>query len=196
MCNIILASQSPRRRQLMELITPRFAVEVPQADESLEPGIHPAQGVQDLALRKARAVARLQPNGRDWCVIGSDTLVAVDRRILGKPRDNAQCREMLKGLSGRSHTVYTAVALVTPAEERVFGQQAQVEFFPLTPEEIAAYAATDEPYDKAGAYGIQGRGALLVRGIVGDYYTVMGLPVARLYRELCQLGVLEGLQNS
>lgn len=193
MTKLILASQSPRRRELLEMMTRDFAVEVSQADETLPAGIHPAQGVRELALRKARAVAELQPReGQDWCVIGADTLVALDRRILGKPRDAAQCREMLEALSGRRHTVYTAVALVTPARHRVFCQEAQVEFYPLTPEEIAAYAATDEPYDKAGAYGIQGRGALLVRGITGDFYTVMGLPVAQLYRELVGLGALDG----
>lgn len=181
---IILASQSPRRRALMESIAPGFTVEVSGTEESLAPGTPPGEAVEQLALRKARAVAARQDGPSGWVVIGADTVVAVDGRTLGKPRDRAECIGMLERLSGREHLVYTGVALVKGAEERVFREEARVRFWPLTPEEIRWYAGTPEPYDKAGGYGIQGLGAVLVREIAGDYFTVMGLPVSRLWREL------------
>lgn len=181
---IILASQSPRRRALMESIAPGFTVEVSGTEEGLAPGTPPGEAVEQLALRKARAVAARQDGPSGWVVIGADTVVAVDGRTLGKPRDREECVGMLERLSGREHLVYTGVALVKGAEERVFREEARVRFWPLTPEEIRWYAGTPEPYDKAGGYGIQGLGAVLVREIAGDYFTVMGLPVSRLWREL------------
>ena len=181
---LILASASPRRRELMGLITKEFTVRVSAADESLAPGTAPGEAVEELALRKARAVyGRLGP-GEEALVVGSDTVVAVDGRILGKPRDRAECLRMLGLLSGREHTVYTGAALVGPGICRSFREEAAVEFWPLSREEMEWYASTPEPYDKAGGYGVQGYGALLVRGIRGDFYTVMGLPVSRLWREL------------
>lgn len=133
--------------------------------------------MEELARRKAKAVAALHP--RDT-VIGADTVVALGGVIYGKPTDEADAARMLQILAGTEHTVYTGVAVVFPAGERVFSKGTAVRFRPLSGEEIAAYVATGEPMDKAGAYGIQGRGALLVEGIRGDFYNVMGLPVCRL----------------
>lgn len=181
---LILASQSPRRRELLANITPDFAVQVSQAEEDLAPGTPPEEAVERLALRKAQAVLRLQPEPENCVVIGSDTVVAVGGKILGKPRDREDCLAMLEALSGREHTVHTGVALLRGGRERVFRETAQVEFWPLSQEERAWYAGTPEPYDKAGGYGVQGLGSLLVKGIRGDYFTVMGLPVSRLWREL------------
>lgn len=183
----ILASRSPRRKELLGLILPAFSVQVSDADETLEPGTPPEEAVCRLALRKAQAVLALQGDPGEVVVIGSDTVVDVDGKILGKPHSREECLEMLRTLSGREHEVHTGVALLRGGERRVFADTARVEFWPLTEAEIAWYAATPEPYDKAGGYGVQGRGSVLVKGIRGDYFTVMGLPVSRLWRELRQL---------
>lgn len=180
----ILASQSPRRKELLGLILPVFSIQVSDADETLDPGTPPEEAVRLLALRKAEAVLALQRDPGEVVVIGSDTVVAVDGKILGKPRSREECLEMLGILSGREHVVHTGVALLRGGERRVFAETARVEFWPLTQAEMAWYAATPEPYDKAGGYGIQGLGAVLVKGIRGDHFTVMGLPVSRLWREL------------
>ena len=158
MAEIILASQSPRRQELMSAIAPGFRVVVSQADESLAPGTPPGEAVEELALRKAGAVLASAPAGADWVVIGADTVVAIDGRILGKPRDREDCLKMLALLSGREHVVYTGVALLRGEQKRVFREEARVEFWPLTPKERHWYADTPEPYDKAGGYGIQGLG--------------------------------------
>ena len=168
----------------MGLITRDFTVQATYADEALAPGPPPGEAVEELALRKAEAVLALRPAGEDALVIGADTVVAVDGRILGKPRDREECLWMLGLLSGREHTVYTGAALVGPGVCRSFREEAAVGFWPLSREEMEWYASTPEPYDKAGGYGVQGYGALLVREIRGDFYTVMGLPVSRLWREL------------
>ena len=180
----ILASQSPRRKELLGLILPAFSVQVSDADETLAPDTPPEEAVRQLALRKAEAVLSLQRDPGEVVVIGSDTVVAIDGKILGKPRDREECLEMLRTLSGREHVVHTGVALLRGGERRVFAETARVEFWPLTQAEMAWYAATPEPYDKAGGYGVQGHGAVLVKAIRGDYFTVMGLPVSRLWREL------------
>jgi septum formation protein len=134
--------------------------------------------VEELALRKAAAVAKNRPGD---VVIGADTVVVLDDEILGKPRDENEARAMLAKLAGRWHTVYTGVAVLRGGEKTVFSQNAKVQFAPMSDDQIAAYVATGEPMDKAGSYGIQGKGALFVRGIEGDFYTVMGLPVCGLY---------------
>lgn len=185
---LILASQSPRRRELLSYYTNDFQVRVSQADESLPEGIAPGEAVALLAERKASAVAQL-PECQNCRIIGADTVVAVEGRILGKPHSTEEAEEMLRLLSGRVHSVYTGVAVLGPGERKVFTQQTQVEFYPLSSWEIQDYVATGEPMDKAGAYGIQGRGGLLVRRLEGDYFNVMGLPIARLAR------VLEGKEN-
>ena len=183
---LILASASPRRRELLEKLQMPFAVVVSDCDETLPDGIPAESAAEMLAVRKAAAVAKLHP---DAIVIGADTTVILDGEILGKPADPADCKRMLHALSGRQHQVITGVAVFHGGRSLSFSDTTQVQFYPLTVEEIDAYAASDEPYDKAGAYGIQGQGALLIEGIRGDYYNVMGLPVAKLARILRKFGI-------
>lgn len=171
---LVLASASPRRRELFALFTAHFAVDVSEADETLPPGIAPDQAVQLLAREKALAVAVRRPGD---IVVGADTVVVLDGEILGKPRDKAHAADMLRALSGRGHTVYTGVAVTDSGGCETFAERTAVEFAPLCDRQISAYIATGEPMDKAGAYGIQGQGALFVRSIHGDFYTVMGFPV-------------------
>jgi len=182
----ILASASPRRKELLELAQLPFAVHVPNAEEIIPPGLAPAQCAEHIAAIKANAVACDRPNA---CIIAADTIVVVDGAILGKPKDTADAARMLRLLSGREHTVITGVCLLNAAaaKKNVFSQETAVRFYPLSDEEIKAYVRTGEPMDKAGAYGIQGRGALLVESIAGDYFNVVGLPLARLMRELRDL---------
>lgn len=184
---LILASASPRRRELLEKLGVPFEVIVSDCDESLPEGIPAENAAELLAVRKAAAVAKMHP---DAVVIGADTTVLLDDEILGKPKDPADCKRMLSALSGRMHKVVTGVAIFWDGRSASFSDETQVQFYPLSDAEIDAYAATGEPYDKAGAYGIQGRGALLAAGIHGDYYNVVGLPVARLARQLRSFGLL------
>ena len=181
MQKIILASQSPRRRELIGNITTDFEVIVSPAEERLPEGLAPEDAPAYLARLKAAAVARDYP---DRLVIGADTIVLLGDRLLGKPKDADDARDMLRLLSGRSHTVITGCCLMLGGRERSFSQSTRVEFYPLTDREIDGYIATGEPFDKAGAYGIQGKGMLLVKGVEGDYFNVMGLPVGMLSREL------------
>lgn len=186
--NIILASQSPRRRQLLEQMgISDFIVRPARGEEVAAPGLTPAQLVEALSRQKAEEVAA----GADQedLVIAADTVVALDHRVLGKPHSREEAQEMLAALSGREHTVYTGVTLRRGQQVLTRHEATQVRFRPLTQEEIAAYVATGEPMDKAGAYGIQGRGALLAQGIVGDYFNVVGLPVCLLGQMLRQFGV-------
>lgn len=135
----------------------------------------------NLSLAKAREI--FEAHAGD-VVIGSDTVVAIGGEVLGKPKNREDAKEMLQLLSGKSHTVYTGVAIISPQAEEVFCAAADVEFYPLTDREIEEYLDTDEYKDKAGAYGIQGFGALLIKGIRGDYYTIMGFPIAEVARRL------------
>ncbi|MBC3939764.1 septum formation protein Maf [Anaerotruncus massiliensis (ex Liu et al. 2021)] len=178
---IILASQSPRRQELLGFLFPRFTVRVSEADETLPEGIAPDEAVRTLALRKARAVA---PEAPGAFVIGADTVVAIDGLILGKPRDEADAAGMLRRLSGRTHQVYTGVALLGGGREECFHECTGVTFAPLTDGEIAWYLSTGEPFDKAGSYGIQGYGARFIERISGDYFTVMGLPLHGIYTRI------------
>ena len=179
--NIVLASASPRRRELLQRAGVTFTVRVSDADEQISPDTPPHEAVMSLARQKAQAVAKSCP---DDLVIGADTVVVYDGAILGKPADAADAVRMLRMLSGKTHTVYTGVCLLSPGKTETFFEQTQVTFYPLTQQEIEAYVATGEPMDKAGAYGIQGRGCTLVQGICGDYFNVVGLPVAALCRRL------------
>lgn len=181
---IILASQSPRRIELLRRITPDFRVQPSGEEETLPHAMPPEEMVEYLAKSKARATSRRNP---DALVIGADTVVALENEVLGKPRDRADAQRMLERLSGKIHHVYTGVALISPEGERVFHSCTKVEFYLLTPELIDWYLDTGEPFDKAGAYGIQEKGALLVRRIEGDYFGVMGLPVAEVFRQLSDL---------
>ena len=183
---VILASQSPRRRELLTLVGIAHAVQPADIDESAWPGEDPRAHCERLAREKVAAIAEREP---DALVIGSDTIVVVDGDVLGKPRDEPEARAMLSRLSGRSHVVMTAVAVQWCGEERSAVEEVGVTFHTLPAEDIAAYVATGEPMDKAGAYGIQGYGATIVSRVDGDYFAVMGLPLQRLVRLLADVGV-------
>lgn len=175
---IVLASGSPRRRELLALITEEFTVCPVDADETLRPGAPLDEEVVRLSLTKAQAAQAIHPQA---VCIGSDTMVTIDGLPLGKPSDEKQAAEMLRRLRGRTHEVLTGLAVLPPAGgARTLCTRTRVTFRDFAEDELAAYLATGEPLDKAGAYGIQGHGALLIRGIEGDYYSVMGLPVAPL----------------
>lgn len=176
---IILASQSPRRQELLKLITSDFEIKVSNVDETLPDKITPKEAVMYLSKIKAEPFA----DGDD-IVIGADTVVALDGKILGKPKSKENAREMLRFLSSRTHSVFTGVTLASDKKTKTFAVETKVKFFELTNEEIDAYIKTKEPFDKAGAYGIQGYGSLLVEKIDGDYFNVVGLPVSTLAREL------------
>ena len=189
----ILASQSPRRKELLSRVVSDFDVRVSHVEEVVPAGLQPQEVVIHLAKIKAEAVARelrLEQPAQRFAVIGADTVVVLDHQIMGKPKDRADCVRMISALSGREHAVYTGVAVVVDGRTESFYERTAVRFLPLSDEEINWYASLDEPYDKAGAYGIQGYGSLLVEGICGDYFNVMGLPVASLRRRLLSLGVL------
>lgn len=171
---MILASSSPRRRELLSQIGVSFDVETADIDETPDVDEVPVAYVERMALEKARTVAERHP---DKVVLGSDTSVIFCDRILGKPLNNAEARSMLKDLSGQTHYVLSAVALVCGQQERVISVSTQVQFRVLSDQEITAYVNTGEPADKAGSYGIQGLGAILVASIEGSYSNVVGLPL-------------------
>lgn len=178
---IILASASPRRQELLKYIVPAFEIIPADVDETLSAEIIPEKSAEFLAAKKARHIAKKYP---DCTVIGSDTVVIIDDIILGKPADKSDAERMLKLLSGRTHKVITGVCLARGEASDSFSCETKVEFYPLSDEEILGYISTGEPMDKAGAYGIQGYGSVLVKGIEGDFFNVMGLPVAMLKRRL------------
>ena len=179
--DIILASASPRRRELMKLITEEFTAVSVDADETVPEGIPPMLASEYLATIKALGASLKNPEA---VVIGCDTTVIADGEILGKPADKEQCRGFMELLSGRTHQVVTGVTLMFGSSTSSFSETTDVTFRKLSADEIEEYISSDEPYDKAGGYGIQGRGALLVEKINGDYFNVVGLPVSRLNQEL------------
>ncbi len=181
MSSIILASKSPRRQELIANITDDFEIAAAEEPEVLPDGTSLEEAPVFLAAYKAGSIAKLNP---DKTVIGADTVVILGDELMGKPKDEADAVRMLRALSGKVHTVITGCCIIKGTHRRTFSQTTSVEFYELSDREILDYIATGEPFDKAGAYGIQGRGMLLVKGIVGDYYNVMGLPVAKLEREL------------
>ena len=178
--NIILASASPRRRELLRVITEDFTAVSTDVDETLPPDISPADASEYLAKVKAGAVG----NYLDSIVVGCDTTVICGGRILGKPHSKEECRDFMKMLSGRTHQVITGCALSCNGKTVSFSEVTDVTFRKLADDEIESYISTDEPYDKAGGYGIQGKGALLIEKINGDYFNVVGLPISRLNIEL------------
>ena len=180
---IILASKSPSRKELMSLLFPQFDVQASDVDETLPEGVSLGRAVELLALRKGQAVAGAEP---DALVIAADTLVTLGSVVLGKPTGREDAARMLRLLSGRVHQVYTGVALLEGERTNRFHCVTDVEFSPLTEEEIRWYLSTGEPFDKAGAYGIQGYGARFIRGVREDFFNVMGLPVNELYRQIMQ----------
>lgn len=214
---IYLASGSPRRKELLTRIGLEFEVKVSEADERSEIKDPPAL-VEELSQRKALAVTRelINEGESDFLVIGADTVVSLDGKILGKPGDAEDAADMLRSLSGKTHEVYTGVTLVRPGEHNInslreagkqenfetyrrivspelkintFHEKTSVSFCTMSGEEIEEYVATGDPLDKAGAYGIQGFCARYISGIEGDYNNVVGLPVGRLYREMKRLGL-------
>ena len=190
MKQIILASASPRRRELLSQAGIPFVVKPSQVEEKItvkEPG----QAVEELSLLKCRDIYA-QTTG-DVAVIGADTVVAAEGRILGKPADKEEAVSMLTMLQGKQHEVYTGVTVLVREEGkeniRTFHEKTEVYFYPMTEEEIRGYVDTEEPMDKAGAYGIQGKSAIFIRQIWGDYNNVVGLPLARLYQECRKMGL-------
>lgn len=182
---LILASGSPRRHELLTIAGIPHEIRVPQADESLPPHIDPRRAVGLLSLRKATAALATAPEA-DAVILAADTVVAVDGEILGKPHSEEEARQMLCRLSGRSHTVCTGITIANRIKSVTAVEEAAVHMRRIAPEEIDAYIATGDPMDKAGAYGIQGKAGLFVTGIVGDYFTIVGLPVCRVGKILRQ----------
>ena len=185
---LILASASPRRAEILRQAAIPFMVLSSAVDETPFPGESPQDHVLRLAMTKAELVAARAVGPA--IVIAADTVVALEGRILGKPRSSDDARHMLEKLSGRTHAVLTGVALIRlpDAEQRTFVESTLVHFDRLSEEEMNRYLATDEPYDKAGAYAIQGRAGRFIPRIEGCYFNVVGLPLARLYRMLGELG--------
>jgi septum formation protein len=180
--NVVLASASPRRKELLSLIFNEYDIRPADCDEALPEGIKAQEAVEYLSLIKNKATVEICD--KKSLVISADTVVAVDGEILGKPQDKEDARRMISLLSGREHQVFTGVTLSLNGKFKTFSEKTDVVFYTLTDKEIEDYISTDEPYDKAGAYGIQGKAGLLVKAVNGDYYNVVGLPVARLKREI------------
>lgn len=188
MANIVLASGSPRRQELLQRIgITEFDIRVPDADEHYPDGLTPQQVVEYISRKKADAAAALC--SEDEIVITADTMVFLDDQRLGKPVDEAHALKMLTDLQGRHHTVCTGVTVRQGAKILTESETTEVYFRAATTAELLAYIATGEPMDKAGAYGVQGKGALLVEKLNGDFFNVMGLPVLRLSRMLANFGV-------
>ena len=192
---IILASQSPRRRELLAQMGLQFEIQ-PACGEEIITSTIPWQVVEELSMRKAEEIYRKNQEERpaeSILVIGADTIVVLNGRILGKPQSQAEACEMLRSLQGQKHQVYTGVTLIWNEQEagagcvkkqHTFHEETEVEFYPMTEQEIQEYVATGDCMDKAGAYGIQTQSGVYIRGICGDYNNVVGLPIARLYHEL------------
>ena len=185
--HVILASGSPRRRALLEMVGISYEVCIPDVEENTDKTV-PSEIVKDLSLQKALSVAPKYPG---QAVLAADTIVEIDGRILGKPRTENEAFSMLKMLSGRTHSVYTGVALVFPDGSRdSFYSETRVTMFDNSDDLIRDYISTSEPMDKAGAYGIQGAGAFLVEKVDGDYGTIVGLPVSIVFRKLREYTLL------
>ena len=188
MAKLVLASGSPRRQELLRRMgITDFDVRVPDTEENFPQGLNPREVVCYISREKSDAAAALCSD--DEIVITADTMVFLDDRRLGKPKDEADALSMLTALQGRRHTVCTGVTVRQGRRILTEAESTEVCFRPATEEELRAYIATGEPMDKAGAYGIQGLGALLVEGIQGDFFNVMGLPILRLSRMLSSFGV-------
>lgn len=181
MKKIILASKSPRRKQLLEMLGICFDIMPADIDEQIDYNNDLVKEIEKLSYQKANHVFI---DNKDSLVIGSDTIVKINNEVLGKPKDYNQAKQMLEKLSGNTHEVVTGCTIMVDDKVETFSSVAKVTFYPLTNQEIDDYIKTNEPMDKAGAYAIQGLGAKLVKSIEGDYYSIMGLPVAELYQRL------------
>ena len=177
----ILASQSPRRRELLNLMGIPFTTVNPDVEETIDPDYPLETAIEKLALLKAKEVLVRHPEAN---IISADTIVVCENEVMGKPLNEEDALSMLKKLSGRKHEVITGVCLLNQNKSICFHSKTVVEFFPYDEEFVKAYVHSKVPMDKAGAYGIQDKGALLIKGIEGDFYTVMGLPIAMLYQNL------------
>lgn len=186
MSDFILASASPRRKELLALCGFSFDIIPSDADERIEENLTAEETVKVLAKLKAESVF---VDNKDRVVFGCDTVVALDDEILGKPKNEQEAFSMLKKLSGKTHKVSTGVCVISKDKECCFSDTTYVTFYPLSDETIKSYIATGECGDKAGAYGIQGYGSVLVKEIKGDYFSVMGLPVAKAARVLSEFGI-------
>lgn len=197
MVRVILASGSPRRKELLEQIGVSFEISVVNGEEIITKNL-PWEIVEELSLQKATEVAgryeARQEVTEQTVVIGADTIVAYGEEIMGKPKNEEMAKEMLRKLQDGSHQVYTGVTLIImTAEDRqvvTFHEKTDVEMYPMSETQIDTYVATKEPMDKAGGYAIQGKCAAYIKGICGDYNNVVGLPVARLMQELFKLGIV------
>ena len=191
MSRLILASASPRRKELLKNLGYEFSIEVCDLEENSDK-VKPYELVMDLAKVKAQAIMDMH-KGEEVIVLGADTVVANENEILGKPRNLEHAKEMISSLQGKTHQVYTGVCLCWNNEkinqQLTFFEKTDVEVYPMTSEEIEAYVATRECEDKAGSYAIQGLFSPYIKGIVGDYNNVVGLPVARIYQEIKKLGL-------
>lgn len=190
---VVLASGSPRRKELLAQMGISFVC-IPSRKEEKPVSVSPAEVVKELSLQKAEDILSRQTE-EEILVIGSDTVVACDERILGKPKSEADACNMLSLLQGRTHAVYTGVTLLYRKNGTVtantFEEHTKVTMYPMTQEEILSYVATQEPMDKAGAYAIQGRCAVHIQSIEGEYNTVVGFPVARVYQEWKRMNLTE-----
>ena len=182
----ILASQSPRRRELLSMLGLEFEIITADIDETMDESIPVEDAVAEISRKKAQAVGK---NNTGRLIVSADTIVTVEGRVLGKPHSEDEARAMLQSLSGRSHTVMTAVCLYCDGKAETHVEKTEVVFKPLSLEEIDAYIATGSPMDKAGAYGIQDGAAVFVEALRGDYYNVMGLPLCALVKRLRAHGV-------
>ncbi|MCF6408665.1 Maf family protein [Pseudalkalibacillus salsuginis] len=193
MKSLILASGSPRRKELLEIAHLSFTVQKSSVSENITGDFTPAQFVELLALHKAQDIYRKNPS---HVVLGADTVVVFNNQILGKPENDKEAFDMLAELSGQTHHVFTGTAIISEEKEIIFHGITEVKFWNLTSEEIEEYVSTGESSDKAGAYGIQGYGSTLVKEIKGDFFNVVGLPLARTVRELKKFGITNDLSQS
>ena len=181
MARVILASKSPRRKELLEMLRIPFEIIVSDIEEQIDPENDLTKEIEKLSYQKAKAVFEKE---NDALVIGSDTIVKINNQVLGKPKTHEEAREMLHLSSGNTHEVITGVTILYQNQRETFSSTSSVTFYPLTDEEIDIYIATNEPLDKAGSYAIQGDGAKFIRSINGDFYTIVGLPIGELYHRL------------
>jgi septum formation protein len=185
MQHLVLASGSPRRKELLRNVKLSFDVSVSNIDESIDETLTPEEKAMTIALKKAKAILEQFP---DSYILAADTAVVFQNQFLGKPKNEQESINVLKTLSNQTHEVVTGVAILFKDTQKTFFERTEVTFWDLTDEEIQTYVASGEPKDKAGSYGIQGLGSALVKHIKGDYFTVVGLPVSRTLRELRDLG--------
>lgn len=181
MNKLILASASPRRESILKQLGFKFTIDIPLEEEQVQAHLSLVEQVKQLATDKAKEVYNKHPEA---VLIGADTVILFENEILGKPHTKENAIQMLKRLQDKTHEVITAVAIISKDKESIFYESTEVKFYPMSDEEISDYVDTKEPLDKAGAYTIQEKGAIYIKEIKGDFYTVMGLPLARVYREL------------